>query len=268
MTLRTVFSIILVFALTVHITAQQAPRNHDSNHARAVALWEEVIQAKGGRERLHAVENVLIVSKVNLSTLPQFNPREARRLFVLPDRAWLKGSLHGSTADMEIVVQSIKQGRCTTKMSPTGAPFPGPLPCTFPGASSYLMRDPITYLLETKWIKPQIMTARVEGRGSKRVDIVEVELMRLRMEFYLDNKTRLPFKVVIKKSEANARFDAHPETTIQFSDYAVFDGIQMPRSIKRETQLDRWALPDRETETAQYSFNIVYDKSLFDEQTP
>ena len=126
----------------------------------------------------------------------------------------------------------------------------------------------MTYLLETRWTRPTILGARVEGSGSNRVDIVEVELTRLRMDFYLDSKTRLPFKLVIKKSEATSRLDAHPKTTINFGDYASFDGIQMPRSIKRETEPQRWAMPDRQTEKAQYRFNVMYDDSLFDERTP
>ena len=268
MKLRTLFSILSIFICSVQVTAQHADQTHDANRARAVALWEEVIRAKGGRERLHAVENVLIVSKVNSSTLPQFNPRATRRLFVLPDRAWLQGSVSGSQVNIEVVVTSIKQRRCQMKPSQTELVLPGPLACSFPESSSYLMRDPMTYLLETKWTKPTILGARVEGSRSNRVEIVEVELTRLLMDFYLDSKTRLPFKLVIKESEATSRLDAHPKTTIKFSDYASFDGIQMPRSIKRETEPHRWAMPERETEMAQYSFNLMYDDSLFDERTP
>ncbi len=266
MKLRIVLCTLFIGILAGHITAQSTTQTPDSNRARAIALWEEVIRAKGGRERLHAVENLQIVSKVKVEAPTSLGLMETRRLYVLPDRAWLRASSAAFPGGLEATIFSIDRRLCTVKITPSEANLPGGSPCSLPGWSAHLIQDPVMYLLETKWIQPKVLGSRAQRSGDRQVDVIEVEVTRMRVDYYLDSKTRLPFKVVINKSAGTAQLAAHPKMTIKFSDYASVDGIQMPRSIVRESAV-RPSLPTRDTELAEYSFNVDYDESLFDLST-
>jgi hypothetical protein len=52
----------IALVLATGVATQVMAQNRDADKNRAVALWEKAILAKGGRERLHAVENLLISS--------------------------------------------------------------------------------------------------------------------------------------------------------------------------------------------------------------
>src|SRR2546421_11960444 len=56
----------------------QRPDSHVSVEADAVALWEKAIEAKGGRNRLSAVRNLLVA----------FKDKTEVALYVFPDKAW------------------------------------------------------------------------------------------------------------------------------------------------------------------------------------
>lgn len=261
MKLRVFFSILAIATLASNASAQ------NSNQTRAAALWEEVIRAKGGRERLQTIQNVLIVSKIKVEAPRDLEPMEARKLYALPDRAWLRASFPGFEGGLEAVILSSDHRICSVKIAPDAAKLPGRSPCLFPDWAAHVIQDPITYLLETKWIQPILIGARTEGTGHKQVDVIEVEVNRLRIDFYLDRETRLPFKSVIKNSAGTSHLAAHPEMTVNFSDYISVQGIQMPRRIFRESAA-RPSLVSRQTEHAEYSFNVTYDKSLFDQTSP
>lgn len=261
MKIRIVFSLLAITILAINVSAQ------NSNQTRAAALWEEAIRAKGGRERLQTIQNVLIVSKIKVEAPRALETMEARKLYVLPDRAWLRASFPGFEGGLEVVIFSINRRICSVRIAPDAAKLPGRSPCVFPDWAAHVIQDPVTYLLETKWIQPTLIGTRFERTGSKQVDVIEVEVNRLRIDFYLDRETRLPFKSVIKKSDGTSHLAAHSEMTINFSDYISVEGIQMPRKITRESAA-RPSLVSRQIEHAEYSFNVEYDKSLFDQILP
>jgi len=121
---------------------------------------------------------------------------------------------------------------------------------------------------------------RTEGKGRKQVDVIETVVGKLRVDFYLDRKTRLPIKLV---TDAYYGFisPSRMDLTVKFNDYVAVDGIQMPRRVTREPYLDPKAamevsardqrssssailVPRRDTESARYGFNVAYDPTIFD----
>jgi hypothetical protein len=255
-------SIFAISMLATHGAAQSSSQIPDSNRVRAVALWEEVIKAKGGRERLHSIQNILIVSKVNVEAPQKLGPSETRKLYVLPDRALLQASSPQLNVVLEAIVFSIERQLCTVKISP-GQAAAGPSPCSLTAWRPHLIHDPVIYLLETKWLHPRLLGTRVEGRGNNQFDVIEAEINELRVDLYLDRKTRLPFKLVTNVSDGTRQLSARGAVTIMLRDYTSVDGIQMPRSITRESA-PRSTMVSRDLEDARYSFNVPYDKSLFE----
>ena len=72
---------------------------------------------------------------------------------------------------------------------------------------THLVQDPVIYLLETKWLQPKILGTRVEGTGSNQmIDVIEAEIEALRVDLYLDIKTRPPFKMVTNVSDGSGQY--------------------------------------------------------------
>ena len=264
MKLRTVLSILAISILVVPLSAHPSNPIQDSNRAQAVALWEEVIKAKGGRGRLHAIKNLLIVSKVKVDARRQVDLMETRRLYVLPDRAWLQATTPALGFSIEARVSSIEDGICRVTVSPKHANVRSVSPCLLTEWGTHLMQDPIVYLLETQWLQPKLTGTRVEEISNKRVDVIEAEINGMRVDFYLDGKTRLPFKLVTNQANGVAQSTRHVVLTVKLEDYANVAGIQMPRKIIRESAA-RPSMVSRSIEQAEYSFDVEYKKSLFDE---
>src|SRR5205814_3405857 len=61
----------------------------DPSRQRAAALWEEAVRAKGGRERLHSIQNLLISSTIGVRAERGSNVKETERLYVMPGKAWI-----------------------------------------------------------------------------------------------------------------------------------------------------------------------------------
>jgi hypothetical protein len=249
-----------VLAIVVLSVVAVAHESTGSNQARAIALWEEVIKAKGGRERLHSIESFLVSSTIDVKAPGVVESTETRRLYVLPNRAWLyAGSPHFKTS-VEATVD-IGRNLCRVTISPKQSD-PGLSPCAITTWGAHLSQDPLMYLLETRWMQPKPISTRVERIGSKQVDVIEAEINDLRVDFYLDRTTRLPLKLVtnpFRKSQSEAQL----MVTFTFKDYANFSGIQMPRTVIRESAA-RPTIFTHDIEDARYSFNVEYDKSIFD----
>ena len=114
------------------------------------AVWEQAIQAKGGRERLHRVASLAIYMKpaeVMLAGPP------ANWLCVFPDRYF---EWEGHKGMERSIIVNAAAGRVA--MDATGHPR------TTWNLSAFehdrLTLNQILYLLETAWLKPEPLTVR------------------------------------------------------------------------------------------------------------
>lgn len=252
--------------------AQSPAPKADASRERAVALWEEAIRAKGGRERLLAVENFLITSTVDGQAKRGSAITETERLYAAPGKAWI----FKYTPDYDVSVEAtvINPGRnlCMVTMGPVGSS--GSVPqfsyCTPTTPTEYLAQDPLIYLMETSWIKPVPVRARTEGKGDKQIDVVETQVGALHVDFYLHRKTRLPFKVVTDKFYGVPQLTDKLGMTVYLEKYEAVDGIQMPRRVTREPSVIESTVEvvPRDTESARYSFNVSFDEKIFEQPAP
>lgn len=243
----------------VSTTTNAATQNDAQNQAAAAALWEEAIRAKGGRERLQSVQNLLISSTVEFSGGSR---EETERLYVMPAKAWIYTHNPENRTSLDATVMNFEHKFCMVTLSP---PF-SLSPCLPETPLQYLVQDPVIYLMETKWVRPQPLRVRTEGKGDKQLDVIETKVGSLRVDFYLDRKTRLPIKLVTGPYGGVAQVS--PELrpmTIELKDYVAIDGIMMPRRVTREPQGQSPAQElRRDYEDAKYRFNVAYKEKLFE----
>lgn len=262
----------LIFICATRSFAQDNSQNVDTDRQRAEALWEEAIRAKGGRERLHSIESLVISSTIDLYLItPAFGSKaksghvdqQTERLYVMPGKAWLYEFTPSFDVSLEATVINIERSLCMVTLAPSMRSVPGLSVCVPTIWSKRLVQDPVIYLMETRWVRPKPIRTRTEGKGKKQQDVIEMEANELRFDFYLDRKTHLPVKLVTQE-ERDPRMPRRMNLMITFEDYVEVDGIQMPRRVIREPLLTK-VVRRRDTERARYKFNVTYDEKIFNQ---
>jgi hypothetical protein len=249
----------------------------EANRKRAEMLWEEAIRAKGGRERLHSISNFLISSTIDHHTVSEpFDPlpparrveTQTERLYVMPGKAWIYELTPDYETSLEARVLNMERNFCMLTLAPVGpmGSVPGLTNCVPTTWTERLIQDPVVYLMETKWVRPVPVRTRTEGKGSKQQDVVEIEVGQVRVDFYLDRKTRLPVKLITDRFYGDPRATTRKALSIKLQDYAEIDGIQMPRRLILEPLLTRAVI--RATEYAKYRFNVTFDENIFNRPVP
>lgn len=252
-------------ALTPSIVGQTS----DSSRDQAVALWEEAIRAKGGHERLRSIQNLLISSTVDVQAQRSSSTTSTRRLYVMPGKAWIYTHTPDFDVSTNVTVINVERGLCAVTLSPASGGVP-PLSLCIPTTSTkFLTEEPVIYLMETNWLRPVPIRARVDGKGNKQVDVVETEVGSLRVDFYLDRKTHLPIQLVTEWYGGITQTGFAGELmTVKLEKYALVDGVVMPRRVTREP---RTGMPSGfpilriDTENADYRFNVNYDPAIFNQ---
>lgn len=217
------FSLLFILPPPCPAAAQGA---HDQQDARrAEQLWEQAVAARGGRERLHGVNSLLISYR---ETARNFlgvvvHRGDVERLYVFPEKSWAWDD--GLPPPFGLTVGWLDAGRdrrCTLR---AGAAAPTCGPAARPGsdADEEIAQAQYLYLMETRWVRPKPFGVS-EGRvGRRRVDVLSTRFRDVRVDYFLDRKTRLPLRVSVFHGAAGR---ATP--TLDFSEYADVGGIMMP----------------------------------------
>ena len=259
--------IALVFATGV--ATQVIAQARDVEKERAVALWEEAIRAKGGRERLEGVENLLISSTKNVhipgKIAVKTTTTESERLYVMPEKAWIYEWTPQFDVSLEAKLINFEHNFCAVTLAPARGDVPGLSFCTPTTPFEYLVQHPVIYLMETKWVHPVPLRVRVE----RQVEVIETQIGKIRADFYLDRKTKLPNKIVTHRLMGT--WDSvvpSSMTTIELDDYKAIDGIQMPRRLTEIIELRDTVDRRLDIEDASYSFNVAYNAAIFHDPIP
>jgi hypothetical protein len=248
-------------------TTSKANQNGDQTQQRAVVLWEEALRAKGGRERLHSVQNFLISSTIDVRTQRGSSITETERLYAMPGKAWIYTLTPQFDVSLDATVINNERNLCLVTLSPAMSGVPSLSPCIPTTLIQYLLQDPIIYLMETKWIRPVPLRVRNEGKGKKQVDVIETQVGQFRVDFYLDRKTRLPFRLGTEWfggiAQATGRLGL---MTVELDDYVDIHGILMPRRVTRvlDGEAPVGEVYRRDTERARYQFNVTYAPKIFE----
>lgn len=261
-----------VLTLSASVLAQGPVEKADDNRLRAVALWEEAIRAKGGRGRLHSIQSLLISSTIDVQSRRGGSITEAERLYVMPGKVWIYTHTPDFDVSVDATVINNERNICMVTLSPARGGVPSLSICLPTTPIQYLIQDPIIYLMETNWVRPVPLQVRTEGKGKKQIDVIETKVGQLRVDFYLDRKTRLPIKLVTEWyggiSQATGPLGL---MTVELEDYITIDGILMPRRVTRRPQIGEGSVGEvsrQDTERARYRFNVPYNPAIFDSPAP
>lgn len=266
---RLATALILLTGLVTQVTAQD--RNADKD--RAVALWEEAIRAKGGRERLHSVQNLLISSTKHVHIprgyFVKTTTTESERLYVMPEKAWIYELTPEFDVSLEATLINFEQDFCTVTLAPARGGVPGLSFCTPTTPFEYLVQHPVIYLMETKWVRPVPLRVRVERQELRQVEVIETLIGKIRADLYLDRKTKLPTKIITQRFYGDWRLVGPSSmTTIELHNYKAIDGIQMPRRLTEIIELSHTIDRRLDIEDASYSFNVSYNPAIFHDPIP
>src|SRR5258708_27455289 len=242
-----------VAALSAAPQGGAQPRDERAWQAAASAVWEQVIAAKGGRERLRSIRNFVVLSREEFSRSPRPDVatyEQIEWLFVLPDKLWEfsdhRPGLMGAGGLFVDKSRGISWGS-------NG----------YPARNAYadmvrrLADAQYLYLMETSEVRPQPLSARNDRYQRAAVDVVETRVGDERVEFWIDRSKHLPIRIVASWILSTGR----PWQVVRrLTDYQSVDGIQMAMKVRTG---------DDETDkvTTSYHFNVDYDDSIFNPQS-
>lgn len=274
---------IVILALASSVKGQV--EETDVNRAHAQQLWEEALQAKGGRDRLHSVQNFLTSGEIHVDALKGSHMSEVQWLRVLPGKAWLYEFTSEFQVSLDATVINIERNLCLKTLSPARGDVPSLSLCLPTTYMERLIQDPIIYLMETDSLRPIPIRTYEGKRGLTRVDVVETAVGNHRFDFYLDRKTRLPVKLVTDEYHGIPEGTQPMGLTIYFDNYVTVDGIKMPSRVVREPRhvpIKDFSMPSlvlsheprfpekvrRDIELLHYHFNVAYEGTIFDHPVP
>ena len=245
-------SLICLFSM---INGQNTPDLNDNSSKAAQELWEKVIEAKGGRKRLHAITNMALTShaKVQYSILKTYD-NHVESLFVFPDKEW---RLDDNRPSIFGLVMEMYNYKTRMKYHGTfGNNISGLVP--FEDADEKYRLDSnlaglVIYLLETKWWQPVPAAVTSRKKDSKKVDVIQTLFNNGRLDFVIDQKTYLPIQIIgyyRDKVSGKSR-----QNIYNLSDYIEVDGIVMPSKISSGGESG--------VKNLSYQINVEYDESIF-----
>ena len=229
--------LILVLAFPAANEGQDAEAS-----GQAKILWEQAIAAKGGREQLHQVTNLVLSYRESVRNFLGFAVHRGvvERLYVFPNKSWgwddgLPPPFRLSTGWLDV-----EQNRRCSIYADSSSPICGPAKQGISPAGEGITQVQYLYLMETRWVKPTPISVTKENK----VDVLHTRFENKRIDYFLDRKTHLPARVAVF-------YDGSDRATFMFdfSDYVTVNGIQMPGRQKRGK--------------ISFQINAPYDESIF-----
>jgi hypothetical protein len=246
----------------------------------AKELWEQAIAAKGGRDQLYQVRNMVVTSQTKYGNgTKTFHGYRTVGLYVLPDKWWewyddspggfgrhtmtfnftdeFGWELQGTPDDLKPIppdeaVTLTKRTPTSDKLSLYEKQYPKEALSRYAEFQVDYWENQFIYLMETKWLRPVLTGARIERSGSKKFDVVEATWGRERIEFYLDQKTHLPAKIVFRVKFALSKSGEYAIVFV-LDDYVEVNGLKLPSKVAR----------GKDKNETTYQLNVDYDEGLF-----
>ncbi len=240
------FLILSVFILTQSSAFSFQATTDNSSRAEAERMWELMIQAKGGRERLHSVANLQRSEREKYLWWFKVITINYEGLFVFPNKSWEWDDQRGTVFGFRIHLHNFEKDfhRSYTDVGEG----PSIVPILEPSRRNFTTLQ-LELLAETKWVRPVPYSVRSEELNGKKVDIVETNVRDLpedKVEFALDRKTHLPVRVAYFWTRNNRQFSGG----VDLKDYVDVDGIKMPSKVGRIK--------------ATYKLNVEYNPQIFE----
>lgn len=255
----------------------------EANPTAAKEVWESVIAAKGGRERLHAVRTF----GVRMKGGTWYEPGYQMRAYEFPSKVWMRtgpiepfvGAYDSERRMGAYVVRHYRELHAPKKgqVEDSGQTSdPVMVKRDVDGENCYAIRN---FLLETSWYRPEIVAVtEMKWRGQDAF-VLYVNGCSNAYAYIIDAKTRLPSEVIgflttgkrwdeknlppIPSPECpNKRDNPHCYSSgPQFEDYVSVEGVMLPKRLGHRfgNGNERLWADDKMT----YEINREYPDSLF-----
>lgn len=229
---------LIAIGLTILNISIMSQKNTTKNKQEAERIWDLAVDAKGGREQINKVQNILI------TTTYSDEKYGLVELYELPDR-WWRFANDPQPLGKQVVMNNLEanlyylsdenEPSSFVKMSKAG--------------NVELTRVQLYFLLETKFVKPLPFDATIENSKERNVYVVKTMFEGEQINFYFDVKTYTLMKV------AHVGDNDKPYRIIKFSDYISLNNIQIPTRVSYKS--DYKSLTN-------IKFNVDYNKTLFE----
>jgi len=253
--MRQSFCTIVLALFCLGIAGARSPH---VDHQAAEALWEQAVAAKGGRERLAAIQSFAIQERTEFGRLMLRDVaagKVSQVVCVLPDGWWEFLDYRPGKMGYSVLAANAQTG---LGWSTHGGPA-GPLLRRYTGLAYRVRQLQYVYFLETRAVRPTPIRASTVKRGFATVDRVETMLEDDLVVFDLDVKTHLPIR--IETSRKNSLPPPRPGMTppgamrfvFELDRYSEVAGIQVPGRVKL----------GGDAADARVEINPEYDASIF-----
>jgi hypothetical protein len=218
----------------------------------AQEVWEKAITAKGGRERLYQVSNILKhwSSPARTASGRRYH-RTGTALSVLPDKVWSYTDhgpeVFGKIAHMSDYENLTEYFWADGRKNVTAKP----LPLGFVRSMKFHQNTTIFYLMESKWLKPKLVDMNSSSVAGDKVFVIQTSVDGRRVDFAISQKTYLPLKITMHDVGSNGKVYIHK---MLMDNYVEIDGVKVPLRTKYD---------DQEWVTSRVRFNEDYDPSIF-----
>jgi hypothetical protein len=241
---------LLLFVCFAQAQKARTSKNQIEANVDPEKLWEEVIDAKGGRSRLLAVRNIVVSSRGRSRFKSQDYDIRNEDLYVFPNKWWSWHDARPTIFGLHISMRDWETGQQYT-VSDNGEEFRGLKSIGDPNArNTDLAGITPDLLLETKWNRPLPKRVYSVDSNGKRRSAIETEFRGWRVDFVLDRISHLPVEIIAYSPEGR------PAKTI-LARYIDVDGIKMPSEVTFEASDGDF------TYTRSYKFNVEYNESIF-----
>lgn len=257
-----VFSVVFLTALVFHVSVlpqRSALTVEERNRKIAERTWEQMVKAKGGRESLQNISNLL------LRTGKEDGDMHIR-FYVYPQKFWewnKDAKFHGfmlvqmSNLDTGVFIGAGYDGIVNNqKFKPAE------------GGTSYReswLIDACALLLETRWLKPTPVNITRETIAKERLDVVETTFPDLTvlkgwgLRYYIDPES-LEVKYVVYLNKLGK-----PYAYDYFDGQITSGGIMVPKGIFSSLAAKEISQPKKSAfAPTKFEFNVDYDTKLFE----
>ncbi len=227
----------------------------------AEKAWDALVRAKGGRDKLYSITNIL----TEIGTF--------RRLDIFPNSFWTYSdwpfgtsySVHLWDGAKSIATEAGRDGlrfrtywdkekslEVETEVR-TGEVVYRPKMSN----QNYISDDRIPFILETKWDKPDPQRVSQIKQGKKKLDVIETRFNGFRMDFIYEIEEMLVLEVKFY-DEKMGWWKGY-----SFSNYTEINGIKMPQSWGIKSMAYNLEKEKYRYVNIKFSFNVDYAPDLF-----